>query len=130
MATKKLAEIIKEKITKSASSVGNIEYSRPHKTELEYNNIELVINGKKTKCDINLWVEYTAEWYIEEQTYDYPGWAEVRDVDYSIEDIGIDTEDGTIFTEEQEKKILEENEDFLYDYIQEDVFDAAEGQGI
>lgn len=126
----KLARIISEKIKKSASSVGDIQYSGPHKTELEYNNIELMINGKKTKCDINLWVEYTAKWYIEEQTYDYPGATEVRDVDYWIESIGIDKEDGTIFTEEQEKKILEENEDFLYDYIQEDVFDAAEGQGI
>lgn len=130
MATKKLAEIIKEKITKSASSVGRIEYSGPYETELVYDDIELVINGKKTKCGVGMWVEYTAEWYIEEQTYDYPGAYEVRDVDYWIKSIGIDTEDGTIFTEEQEEKILEDNRKFLEDYIEEDMYEEAERQGI
>lgn len=122
----KLAQIITNEIKKRATT----EHTGPFTEELIYDDIELMINGKKTKCSIGLWVEYTAEWYIEERTYDYPGWAEVRDVDYEITEFIMEAlEDGTVFTEEQQEKIFEENERFLYEYIEDDIIEAAEGQG-
>lgn len=122
----KLAHRIIQEIKKSSSTVGRTETDEPKTTELEYDNIELMINGKKTKCDIGIVVEYTVTWYIEDRAYDYPGAVEVKNVDYGIESIGINMEDGTILTEEQEEKILKENRDFLEDYIEEDMYNIAE----
>ena len=122
----KLAEIIKEQITKRAYH----KSSGPHNISLLYEDMDLVINGKKTKCNVEVWVEYTAEWHVEDQIEDYPGAADLETVDYWITEIGIDTEDGTIFTEEQEQKILKDNKKFLEDYIEEDVYNAAQGEGI
>lgn len=126
MKDNKLAKIITEQIKKSARNSANVSWD----TELIYDNIELMINGKKTKCSIGMWVEYTANWTIEEDTYDEPGYAEIDDIDYEITDFSMDElEDGTIFTEEQQEKIFDENREFLYDYIEDDVLEAAEGHG-
>lgn len=121
MATKKLAEIIKEQISKHAY----IKTIGPYETELVYDDIELVINGKKTKCGIGMDVEYTVD--IDEASDDLREFVTFEGVDYSITTLRVDIEDGTIFTEEQEEKILEENRTFLEDYIAHDMDNIAEG---
>lgn len=120
MATKKLAEIIKEKITKSA-------YRQEGETEerdMLLEDVELMIDGKKKKCRIYVNVEYTPMYDVGSDDFGEVSFLE--DVTYTILDIGIDdTEDGTVYTEEQQKKILAENEDIVNKEIYHEVWSWA-----
>jgi len=117
----KLANIISEKIKKSAYH----EDGPTEERDMELENVELTIDGKKKKCRIYVNVEYTP-------TYDVgsDGLREFRtleDVDFSILDIGIvEDEDGTIYAEDKEKQILKENQETIDAAIYHEVFNWAE----
>lgn len=105
MPNNKLAKIITDKIKKSA-------YRQEGETEerdMLLDNVELMIDGKKKKCRIWANVEYTPIYNAGSDDFGEVSFLE--DVEYTILDVSIDgTEDDTIYTEEQEKKILAEND--------------------
>lgn len=113
----KLAEKISKEIIKTASKTGrdNGEF------EKDYLDVELVINGEKKVCYVNVIAEFEFDWYYEEDTYWEPGERKVESLDIWINEIGIEGKDGTIYTKEQEDKILEDNRAYLEDLIEDDV---------
>lgn len=116
----KLAQIITEKIKKSAS----IEEGETEERDMLLDDVELMIDGQKKKCRIYVNVEYTPIYDVGSD--DFGEVRFVEDVAYTILDIGIDdTEDGTVYTEEQQKKILEENKKIVNKEIYREVHSWA-----
>lgn len=117
MKDNKLAKIISEKIKKNA----RLKEGQTEQRETEIDDIELVIDGQKKKCAIWANVEYNPIYDV--GTDDFGEVSFLEDVKYTILDIAIvDTEDGTIYTQEQEKKILAENEDIVNKEIYREVW--------
>lgn len=117
MGENKLAKIISEKIKKNA----RLEEGKTEERDMLLDDVELVIDGKKKKCRIWANVEYTP--IYDAGTDDFGEVSFLEDVEYTILDIGIDdTEDGTIYTQEQEKKILAENDDIVNKEIYHEVW--------
>lgn len=117
MKDNKLAKIISEKIKKNA----RLKKGPTEHRETEIDDIELVIDGKKKKCGIWANVEYNPIYDVGSDDFGEVSFLE--DVEYTILDIEIDdTEDGTIYTQEQEKKILAENEDIVNKEIYREVW--------
>ena len=124
MKDNKLANKIKEEITKMAKSY-NSGHNSNNEAEIEYDDIELMIDGQKKRCSIIVNVTFSFDWWREDDTYWEPGDSGIDDLDYGINWIGIECKDGTIYTEEQENKILEDNYKYLEDYIESDVEEKA-----
>ena len=121
MKNNKLAKIINDEINKRAYH----EEGETEERDMLLDDVELTIDGKKKKCRIYVDVEYTPIYNIDSDDF-----GELRildDVDYSILEIGIDEdEDGTIYTEDKEKQILEENKDIIDAKVYHEVFNWAE----
>lgn len=110
----KLADIISQKIQKNAQR----EYGSTQQKDMELEDVELIIDGKKIKCKVWINVEYTPIYAIDSD--DLREFKTLEDIDYTILEMGIvETEDGTIYTEEQEKTILKDNQQLL----DEDIYD-------
>lgn len=123
MQNNKLANKIVEEIKKSARTREGY-----NNKEIEFDkdeDIELVIDGEKKKCRVWLLAEYSYYWYEEMPTYWEPGDREIKKLDIWIKDIGIEPEDGTVYSREKEKQILDENREVLTRFIEDDITDAA-----
>lgn len=117
MKDNKLAKIISEKIKKTA----RLEEGKTEERDMILDDVELMIDGKKKKCRIYAVVEYAPMYNV--GTDDFGDATTIEDVSYAVLEIGIDdTEDGTIYTQEQEKKILAENEEIVNNEIYHEVW--------
>lgn len=118
----KLANRINEEINKYAKYK---EGTNNNETTLEYEDINLVIDGKKIKCDIMLNVDFSFDWWIEESTKDEPEYSGIKNLDYNITNLDIACKDATIYTDDKQQEILSENRQYLNDLIEEDIEEKA-----
>lgn len=119
----KLAEVIKGEMKKVARNFQSGTHQET--TTIELDDVELVIDGNKKLCDISLDVYVTFHWWYNPGTYWQPPEGDIDKIEYEIEEMTISDKDGVIYTKEQEKKILNENYNFLHDYIEDEVEEAA-----
>lgn len=118
MENNKLANNIIQEIKKTAryhSGQDNGHF------EKDYDNVELVINGEKVKCYVDVDADFEFDWFYEDDTYWEPGQRKIEKLDFWINKIGVSDIDGTIYTEEQEDKILEENRKTIEELIEDDI---------
>lgn len=125
MKENKLAKIISGEIKKVAWNKNKSGHNINDIT-LEYEDVELQIDGKKKECDISLEIELEFDWYIEKDTYWEQGDSGVKNIKFWITKINIGDKEGVVYTEEQEDKILEDNRKYLDDLIEYDVEEKAE----
>lgn len=105
------------KMNKTASKSG----SDNGEFEQDYEDVELIVNGEKKKCDILIEAYFEFDWYYEEQTYWEPGDRSIEKLDISIENIYVSDKDGNEYSEEQNQKILEDNREYLESLIEDDI---------
>lgn len=89
--------------------------------EKDYDNVELIINGKKKICSVYIDADYEFKWYREKQTYWEPGDSSIESLDISINSISVYDNDGNEYDEQLCEKILEDNREYLEDLIEDDV---------
>lgn len=126
MKDNKLAKIIIGEINKVAYGGRPSSGIHQETTTIDIEDVELTIDGKKKICDITLEVYVSFHWWSDPGDYWQPPEGDIDKVEYDIQKISIGDKDGTIYTKEQESKILDENYKYLHDYIEEEVEEAIE----
>lgn len=124
MGDKKLAEIIIGEMAKYASKTGS--YSGTMQVDLK--NTPLTINGQQQMCSGIVEVNATFDWYKDYGDYDNPPEHTIDNLDFDIVEFVefiVEADPDTYYTEEQQRKIINENYDTIKDAIYSEVEDKA-----
>lgn len=124
MAINKLANIITNEISKTASESG----THNDTMTITFNRVPLNIEGQEKECSGSVNINVSFDWYKDPGDYDNPPIHKVEDLEYEIENFEefiVEDDEDTYYTDEMLSKILKDNYDTLYYEIENEVQDRA-----
>lgn len=120
MKNKKLANIITNEIKKYASTNGSYSGN----ANVMFKGVKLIIDGEEKVCEGYALVSFSFDWYRDEGDYWQPPEYKIENLEYEIdkiEELLVENDNDTYYTDEKVAQILEENYENFKDDIYEEV---------